>query len=184
MAENRDIELRRCPTCGGLVGYAPEELSRIPTSAVYGVCFCPAPIVHSNGETTLDRLVHEFLTAVTYDVREFFEADGSVRSIRAVPRPLTLLIKGVKLKRVMPAEWSDVLGIPTTEIAELRWESQASLLLRAIEMMTAVIERNKRSGDPLTDDEIEQGATEYLALRHPELVAAHPEVFGPPKKKP
>lgn len=182
MAAERDIiEPRRCATCGGLVGYSSEELSHISTSAVYGVCSCVS-MIPANADATLDRLVHEFLTAATYDVREFFSPDGAIQNVRAVPRPLTLLIKGVRVKRLIPVEWAEVLGMPAAEVVELKWESQAGLLLRAIELMTGVIERNRKNGAPMTDEEIEQGATQFVAMKHPELAAEHPEIFGAAKK--
>lgn len=185
MADRDEIDLRRCATCGGLVGYAPEELSRIPTSAVYGVCSCPMMVPAADSNATLDHLVREFLGAATFDVRQFFNpVDGSIRKVSDIPRPLTLLVGGVKIKRLMPIEWADVLGVPAAEIVELKWESQAKLLLRAIELMTNVIERNRKGSDNLTDEEVEQGSLEFIAQRHPELAKAHPEIFGRKKVKP
>lgn len=118
---------------------------------------------------TLDKLVGEFLQAATFDVRELFDANGGFKPVRDVPRPLTLLIKGVKMKRLMPVEWADALGTPASEVVEMKWESQAALLLRAIELVTNLIERRKKAGDPMTDEEVEQGAIDFVIARHPEL---------------
>lgn len=173
MAGPGEIELRRCPKCGGLVGYAPDELSRIPTSAVYGVCSCPPAL---SPRATLDALVTDLLDAVRYDARDFFAPSGEFRPMRAVPRQLMLLVKGVKIKRLMPVEWAELLGIPAADIVELRWESQAALTLRAIELVMTMIDR-QRGREPMTDDEVEAGALAFVASRFPQVAAAHPEVF-------
>ncbi len=126
----------------------------------------------------LDELVRVVLEAAQFDVREFWAPDGTFRHPREVPRPLMLLVKGVKMKRLAPVEWADVLGVPASEVVELKWESQAALLLRAIEVLAAAIERARKQEGQLTDEEVEAGALSYVAERHPEVAAAHPEVFG------
>lgn len=129
-----------------------------------------------DGRIVLSRLARRLLDAVEFDAREFIAPDGSFQRVRDIPRPLSLLLGGVKMKRLMPVEWADVMGLPAAEVVELKWEPQARLLLRAIEVMTRAVEREK--GAPLTDDEVDAGALGYVAQHYPEVAAAHPEVFG------
>lgn len=174
MAEPGEIELRRCPKCGGLAGYAPEELARIPTSAIYGACSCPQAL---SPRATLDALVTDLVDAVRYDARDFFGPDGSFRPVRTIPRQLMLLVKGVKIKRLMPEEWADLLGVPAADVVELQWASQASLTMETIKLLAALMAQ-QRDREPLTDEEVEAGALQFLASRFPDLVEKHPEVFA------
>jgi hypothetical protein len=135
----------------------------------------------------LNMLVERLMEAVTFDVREFFAPSGSFVSPRSIPRELSLLVKGVKLgrtqyNRLANEEYLDLVGAPTAEVSELRWTSQADLLLRAIEVLTAALDRQRRHGEPLSDSEVERGALKFLAARRPDLAAKYPDLFAKEEK--
>lgn len=130
----------------------------------------------------LELLVAQLVEAVTFDVREFWRENGEFAAPKDIPRPLSLLMKGVKMHRLAPVEHMDLLGLPACEVTELRWTSQADLLLRAIEVMKSILDRNRREGDPLSDEQVEEGALAFVAARRPDLAEKYPEVFG--RKKP
>ncbi len=130
----------------------------------------------------LSLLVARLLEAVTFDVRDFWKPNGEFAAPRDIPRPLAVLMKGVKMHRLAPVEHMDILGLPACDVTELRWTSQAELLMRAIEALTSALDRQRRQGDPLTDEEVERGALQFLAARRPDLAEKYPDLFQGGKK--
>ncbi len=126
----------------------------------------------------LNLLVARLLDAVTYDVGQFWKPNGEFAFPRDIPKPLKVLMKGVKMRRSFAStDAMELVGISPMEVTEVRWTSQAELLMRAIETLTSALDRQQRKGDPLSDEEVERGALQFLAARRPDLAEKYPELF-------
>lgn len=135
----------------------------------------PRPLARTR--ETLEGLLARILEAATGDIREFFDEQGNFKPPRSIPRELTLLVKGLKLHRLAPVEHMDLLGLPATEVTEVRWESQADLMFRAAELLVSFLKESGRLGEALSDADVERGSLEFLALRRPDLVEKYPDLF-------